>query len=119
MPAAIAIAATRSAAYSLPMPPRSISIPARGRRTERPSRSTARQSTNASSASTSPRSGTRGGERRKSQARRSTPEVMSKRPPDARWHASAYASSADVSSSIATGAPPAARLIADTTLPSR
>ena len=58
------------------------------------------------------RVGRRGGSRRKSHARRSTPDVMSKRPPDSVIAAVGVASSAAVSASIATGAPPAARLIA-------
>ncbi len=81
MPCSMQIVAARSAAYSLPIPPKSISMPSRGSRIDRSLHSTPPQPTSAIAAARAWASGRRGGVRRKSQARRSAPDVRSKSPP--------------------------------------
>ena len=71
------------------MPPKSISMPARGSRTDFAVHSTPAQPTSATAAAISAAAGSTGGSRLKSHTRRSTPDVMSKSPPDSAWHWSA------------------------------
>src|SRR5450759_3863199 len=108
--------ATRSTAYSLPTPPRSISIPSRRRKTVRFRRETAAASTRGRRAEISRDDGIR--PVLKSQARLNAPTVGSNRPPVRRARSSADSTSVSVSSSTATGVRPAFRLISDTTLDS-
>ena len=118
-PASASTVAARSAAYSLPKPPKSSSMPARGRRcgASLPAPPATSRSAAAAPASAPARAGAPA---RKSQARRSTPEVMSNRPSLSACSLPAKSSSAAVSASTSTASPPpAAALMRDTMLSSR